>query len=282
MWPKLTRLNLNTVLVAVAWDWIEPEEGKFDFALVDGVLAGARKNNQRVVFLWFGSWKNGVSTFAPTWVKEDTRRFARVRVGSGLAIEMLSPFSDAAMQADTRAYVKFIEHLKSVDSRHTVLMIQLENEVGMNSDSRDRGALAERAFRALVPHELLAWLQAHEQDAPVPNPVRVWNAAGGKASGSWPEIFGATPAADELFMAWHYARYLDHLAAAGPFEKIHAPEQRRLARSARTDQEGDLAGLHAQIDPPQHGQRAEALGEAADADLGSRVAHRAKNSSVST
>jgi hypothetical protein len=215
VWPKLTRLNLNTVLVAIAWDWVEPEEGRFDFSLVDGVLAGARRNHERVVFLWFGSWKNGVSTFAPTWVKTDTQRFDRVRVGSGVAIEMLSPFSAAAMEADTRAYVKFIEHLKSVDSQHTALMIQLENEVGMNSDSRDRGALAERAFGAPVPHELLAWLQAHERDAPVPNPVRVWSAAGGKASGSWPEIFGATPAADELFMAWHYARYLDHLAAAG-------------------------------------------------------------------
>lgn len=102
VWPKLTRLNLNTVLVAIAWDWVEPEEGRFDISLLDGVLAGARRNNERVVFLWFGSWKNGVSTFAPTWVKADTQRFERVRVGSGVAVEMLTPFSAAAMDADTR------------------------------------------------------------------------------------------------------------------------------------------------------------------------------------
>lgn len=43
VWPKLARLNLNTVLVAVAWAWVEPAEGKFDFSLVDGLLAGARQ-----------------------------------------------------------------------------------------------------------------------------------------------------------------------------------------------------------------------------------------------
>src|SRR6187399_2528451 len=61
VWPKLERLNLNTALVAIAWAWVEPEEGKFDFTLVDGLLDGARRNNQRVIFLWFGSWKNGIS-----------------------------------------------------------------------------------------------------------------------------------------------------------------------------------------------------------------------------
>jgi hypothetical protein len=59
VWPQLARLNLNTALVAVAWSWIEPAEGRFNFTLVDGLLDGARRNNLRVVFLWFGSWKNG-------------------------------------------------------------------------------------------------------------------------------------------------------------------------------------------------------------------------------
>jgi hypothetical protein len=215
VWPKLARLNLNTVLVAIGWDWVEPEEGRFDFSLVDGVLAGARRNHQRVVFLWFGAWKNGVSTFAPTWVKRDTQRFPRVRVGSGVAIEMLSPFSDAVRDADDRAYRRFMEHLKDVDAQRTVLMIQLENEIGINSDARDRSELAEAAFAAPVPAELMAWLAAHRTADPVPAPVRVWNAAGARSSGNWPEVFGRTPAADELFMAWQYARYLNHLAADG-------------------------------------------------------------------
>ena len=163
VWPKMTRLNLNTVLVAVAWAWVEPEEGKFDFALVDGLLAGARKNNQRVVFLWFGSWKNGLSSFAPTWVKADQQRFPRVRIASGKSVEILSPLSTAALEADTRAYVKFMEHLRAVDSQRTVLMIQMQNEVGVLGDSRDRGDAANAAFAGPVPEELLTHLRNNKE-----------------------------------------------------------------------------------------------------------------------
>ena len=147
VWPKLVKANLNTVLVGVGWDWVEPVEGKYDFSLVDGMLAGARKNNLHLVFLWFGSWKNGLSSFAPEWVKADQQRFPRSRLKSGKAVEVLSPCSDANLQADTRAYTAFMQHLRKVDSKqHTVIMIQLENEVGLIGDSRDRSAEAEAAF----------------------------------------------------------------------------------------------------------------------------------------
>ena len=59
-WPKLAAANINTVLAAVSWELIEPEPGQFDFALVDGMIRDARKHNLRLVFLWFGSWKNGM------------------------------------------------------------------------------------------------------------------------------------------------------------------------------------------------------------------------------
>ena len=80
VWPRLAKMNLNTVLVAVAWAWVEPQEGKYDFSLVDGLLAGARKHNLRVMLLWFGSWKNGLSSFAPAWVKADQKRFPAYRL----------------------------------------------------------------------------------------------------------------------------------------------------------------------------------------------------------
>jgi len=218
VWPRLARMNLNTALVAVAWDWIEPVEGKFDFTLVDGLLEGARQNNLRVVFLWFGSWKNGLSSFVPAWVKADQQRFPRVQIKSGKSVEILSTLSDANREADTRAYAAFLRHLKEVDSRQrTVLMIQLQNEVGVLGDSRDRCTAATAAFGKPVPRELLDHMQKHKATL-LPEFRKVWETAGAKVAGTWDEIFGTGPAADEIFMAWNYARYMDHMAEVGKAE----------------------------------------------------------------
>src|SRR5258708_506671 len=163
VWPRLVELNVNTALVAVGWDWIEPEEGKFDFSVVDDVLQGARDHNLRVIFIWFGSWKNGMSSFAPDWVKIDQTRFPRVRVRDGKAVEILSPFGPQTLAADTAAYSKFIEHLGKVDKQRTAVMVQLQNEVGIFGDSRDRSEVAEAAFRGPVPKQLISHLQLHRQ-----------------------------------------------------------------------------------------------------------------------
>ena len=214
VWPELTRLNLNTVLVSVAWAWVEPEEGRFDFSLVDGLLDGARRNNQRIVFLWFGSWKNGLSSFVPAWVKRDTSRFPRVRIASGKHVEILSPLGEESLAADTRAYVRFMEHIAEVDSQRTVLMIQMQNEVGVLGDSRDRGDAANATFAGPVPVELMNYLAAHKSTLS-PALAKLWADAGGKPAGTWTDVFGSTPATDEVFMAWHYARYMGAMAAAG-------------------------------------------------------------------
>jgi len=218
VWPKIAKMNLNTVLVAVAWDWVEPVEGRYDFTLVDGMLAGERKNNLHLILLWFGSWKNGLSSFAPEWVKADQQRFPRVRIRNGKSVEVLTTLSDANLQADTRAYTAFMSHLRDADSgQHTVIMIQLENEVGLIGDSRDRSAAAEAAFAGPVPAKLLDYLQENRTGL-WPELRGLWDAAGARTAGTWREVFGASAATDEIFMAWNYARYMDHLAAAGKAE----------------------------------------------------------------
>ncbi|MGD1074139.1 MAG: beta-galactosidase, partial [Bryobacteraceae bacterium] len=147
VWPELAKAKLNTLLPGVSWNQIEPQEGKFDFTVLDGVIQGARSHNMRLVLLWFGSWKNSLSGYPPDWVKRDFERFPRAQVAGGKSIELLTPFSDANRDADARAFAALMRHVKAVDGQqHTVVMIQVENEVGMHGDSRDRSPAANQAF----------------------------------------------------------------------------------------------------------------------------------------
>jgi len=54
LWSKIVATNLNTVLATVSWELMEPEEGRFDFSLVDGVIQDARGYSLRLILLWFG------------------------------------------------------------------------------------------------------------------------------------------------------------------------------------------------------------------------------------
>jgi beta-galactosidase GanA len=71
VWPKLKALNYNTILAAVTWELIEPDEGTFDFSSVDHLIKSAREFDMKLVLLWFASWKNAASTYIPIWVKTD-------------------------------------------------------------------------------------------------------------------------------------------------------------------------------------------------------------------
>ncbi|HEU5103008.1 MAG TPA: DUF5597 domain-containing protein [Roseiflexaceae bacterium] len=215
IWERLVALNLNTVLAPVSWELIEPHEGEFDFALVDGLIHEARRYGLRLILLWFGSWKNGVSSYVPAWIKRDYARFPRAKLRSGQSAAVLSTLAEANWQADARAFAALMAHIRTVDgAEHTVIMVQVENEVGLLGDSRDRSELADRAFAAPVPRELIEQLPKHQDELSADLRER-WERSGYRMSGSWEQLFGAGSATDELFMAWNYARYIDHVATAG-------------------------------------------------------------------
>jgi len=243
IWPRLAHRNLNTVIASVTWQMIEPEEGRFDFHSVDDSIYGARTNGLHLVLLWFASWKNGQSSYPPDWVKNDPQRFPWAKDGLGNTMNILSTFGDALGKADSRAFAALMHHIREVDGKnHTVLMMQVENEVGIVGDSRDRCPAANAAYDGPVPKALMRYLVEHK-DTLAPELLAGWAANSNKTAGTWPEVFGAGKApaykvygpdltdekkniywrqlnwaSDEFFMAWRYATFVNQVAAAGKAE----------------------------------------------------------------
>jgi uncharacterized protein DUF5597/glycosyl hydrolase family 42 (putative beta-galactosidase) len=210
--PKLARLHLNTILMPVAWEQIETKEGNFDFSILDHWIEVSRANNTHLVLLWFGSWKNGFSNYAPAWVKSDARRFPRAESADGKRLEILSTFSTEARRADAQAFGALLRHVRETDAaKQTVLMVQVENEVGYFGQGRDRSAEANRLFRSAAPDALVRSLASNRLKLSPELSARF-----DEHGNTWSEIFGE--AANEVFMAWSYASYMEEVARAGKAE----------------------------------------------------------------
>jgi hypothetical protein len=215
VWPKLKAMNLNTVLVPVYWEIIESQEGKFDFSLIEQLITEARNNKLKIVFLWFASWKNSMSCYVPAWVKLNQEKFPRVKDDKFQSHEILTPFSENNLQADLNAFEKLMSFIKDFDSKnHTVIMVQVENEIGMLPTARDYNPMANAAFKNDVPAELMKYMQQN-RDNLVPEFLDIWKINGFKTSGNWEEIFGKGVHTDEIFMAWYYSKYTNKIIEAG-------------------------------------------------------------------
>ena len=164
IWPKVEKMHLNALVVPVYWELLEPKEGVFDFTLVDSIIISARLHNMKLVFLWFGTWKNSMSCYVPMWVKADQERFPRARQKDGRAEEILTAFNNTNRTTDAHAFAALMKHLRSIDEKEqTVVLVQVENEIGMIPDARDHSKGANESFRASVPAKLVSYLQEHKE-----------------------------------------------------------------------------------------------------------------------
>lgn len=193
-WAAVDELRLNTLEVPVYWQQLEPVKGTFDFSVVDSILQQARAHKVHLVLLWFGTWKNGKMHYVPGWVKSDTTTYPRMLSKSGVPIDVLSPNAPANLDADRTAFTALMKHLKQVDTQHTVILMQVENESGSLGLVRDFSPMAQKIFDAPVPASLMRALHK-------------------SGNGSWAQVFGNN--ADETFQAWSVARYINAVAAAG-------------------------------------------------------------------
>jgi beta-galactosidase GanA len=218
VWPIVDALHANTVETPVAWEQIEPREGQFDFSWLDALLPQARQHGVRLVLLWFGASKNTSPSYAPEWVKSDTKRFPRMTTKDGKTHYVLSPLGKSTLQSDSRAFAALMRHIREVDQQHTIIMMQVENETGSYGSPRDFSAEANRLFAQAIPAELA-------------RKTGKW--------GSWAQAFGWK--ADQAFNAWYTARYVDQVAAAGQAQ-LDLPMYANAALSDPFKEEGAQYG----------------------------------------
>ena len=195
VWPVIDQLHANTLEIPIAWEQIEPVEGKFDFSFLDKLLPQSRQHGVRLVILWFGAFKNTSPSYAPSWVKSDPRRFPRMITRDGKTHYVLTPLGQSTLRSDAFAFAALLRHLRETDQQHTTIMVQVENETGSYNSPRDFSGESNRLFAAPIPAELSKRI--------------------GK-SGTWSQVYGWK--ADQAFNAWLTARSVDHVALAGQAE----------------------------------------------------------------
>ncbi|MCQ2198037.1 MAG: DUF5597 domain-containing protein [Bacteroidaceae bacterium] len=220
VFTHLHRMGLNTVLAPVSWELIEPVEGQFDMSSLNVILNEARRNELKVVLLWFGAWKNSMSCYAPEWFKRDMKRFPRAHTPEGKPVEEASSLSKNVLEADKRAFCHIMEYLREHDAKEqTVIMVQVENEIGMIEVPRDYSADATKLYQGAVPRQLTDYLKENQKSLhpylkeklqaqfPMIQPS-------GKTP-SWPQLFGDDLYTEEIFQTWTYATYVEQIAKAG-------------------------------------------------------------------
>ena len=197
VWPAIEFMGANTVEIPVYWEQFEPQQGRFDYSVVDTLLAQARTHRLHLVLLWFATWKNGNPHYIPGWMKLAPERYTRVVDGNGVPADSPSPFCTPSLDADSKAFAALMRHLKAADPQRTVLMVQVENEPGTGGDLRDHSPEAQKLFESPVPADVLKAMHAPSR-SPSPN---------------WQAVFG--PDAGVCFHNWSVAKYIGQVAAAG-------------------------------------------------------------------
>ena len=150
LYPAAEDMGLNALKVPVKWSMVEPEKGVFDFTYIDHAKTMAERYHLKLILNWFGHYASGNGNiylnltgqvFAPMDIIEDQERYPRAIDADGVTHHAAISYEyDAVIEREIAAFRAFMKHIRDVDSEtHTIIMIQVENEIAVfGADRQNR------------------------------------------------------------------------------------------------------------------------------------------------
>ena len=190
LYPAAEKIALNALKVPVKWSMVEPEKGVYDFSYVDHAKSMAEKHHLKLVLNWFGHYASGDGTiygnlsgelYAPMYIVSDEKTYPRAVDGDGNAHHNAASYDyEPIIEREIAAFRAFMQHIKQVDSQtHTILMIQVENEIAVFGWDRRNSKMwrdhspaankrfAEKGFKDDL--QFTAWDLSHNWIRPITN-----------------------------------------------------------------------------------------------------------------
>ena len=142
LYPVAEKMSLNALKVPIKWSMIEPEKGVYDFSYLDHAKSLAERHHLKLVLNWFGHYASGDGTiylnltgelFAPMYIVNDEKTYPRAVDADGIVHHNAASYDyEPIIEREIAAFRAFLKHIKEVDSQiHTILMIQIENEIAV-------------------------------------------------------------------------------------------------------------------------------------------------------
>ncbi len=152
LYPAAEQLKVNTLKVPIKWSMIEPKQGVYDFSYVDHAKSMAQKHHLKLVLNWFGHYASGDGTiyrdltgelFVPMYIVKDEKTYPRaVDADGNVHPNAISYNYEPILVREIAAFRAFMQHIKKVDAvNHTIIMIQVENEIAIFGANRKNSKL---------------------------------------------------------------------------------------------------------------------------------------------
>jgi hypothetical protein len=130
-------LGGNTAACLLYWRLIEPEEGQYDFSILESMIESAKRYDLRIVLVWFGSYKNACTHYAPDWFQNTPQKYRHAHLESGEQLRYVAcPNCNESLEKDKQAVVKVFEYLRDYDTEKRVILFQVNNESGLIGTDR--------------------------------------------------------------------------------------------------------------------------------------------------